>query len=92
MEPKAIKVTIEYDNGLEVQCIGKDAQDFMEQASFSYPGSQRLVVSTSWDRIERLPASDDGRGVGLSITKIKAVITKPARAADPDAHLGGTDA
>jgi len=83
--PKAIKVTVEYDNGLEVQSIGEHAQAFMEAADFPYPGP-REAKSLSWDRLERIPLG----GLFLSIpekedeeypsiAQIKGIVIRPPR-------------
>ena len=65
--PKAIKVTVEYDNGLEVQSIGEHAQAFMEAADFPYPG-----FLPTWNRLERIPEKGGGN-------VIEGIVISPPR-------------
>lgn len=69
MNPKAIKVTIEYDNGLEVQSVGEHAQAFMEQADISYPGNVGPVKTIKREKLVKLP--NEG---ALGVSSIEGVI------------------
>ena len=69
MDPKAIKVTIEYDNGLEVQSVGEHAQAFMEAAGMPYPGVVEPVKTLTRAKLEKLPIE-----VALSYPPIEGII------------------